>query len=80
MRPMRSLIRWVTAVLVLTAAASCVAPARRLTTRIVDDRIVLPKRMVSLSMYGNFFHYEPTNVQGGTLPARLFHDIANSLE
>lgn len=80
MLSMRSLVRGVTAVLVVTAAASCAAPARRLTTRVVDDRIVLPKRMASISMDGGFFHYEPTNVQGGTLLPAFRFGITERLE
>lgn len=44
--------------------AACAAPSRRLTPRVVEDPIVLPKRMASVSTEISFVHYEPTDAQG----------------
>src|SRR5262245_8485801 len=73
--------RWtVMAALAAALVASCAAPARRLTTRVVDDRIVVPKRMASISLDGHFVHYQPTNVHGGTLNAGFRFGITERLE
>ena len=54
----------VAAVLAVVALAACAAPSRRLTPRVVEDPIVLPKRMASVSTQIYFVHYEPTDFQG----------------
>ena len=77
---MRALRRTVTAALVGVGVASCAAPARRLTTRVVDDRIVLPRRMASISLDGRYFDYKPTDARGGTLTPGFRFGITDRLE
>jgi len=45
------------------ALAACAAPSRRLTPRAVEDPIVLPRRMASVSLRGFSAHYEPTDAR-----------------
>src|SRR5262245_66427597 len=52
------------ALAVVAALAACAAPSRRLTPRVVEDPIVLPKRLASVSMQIGYTHYEPTNAGG----------------
>lgn len=52
------------AALAAIAFASCAAPSRQLTPRIVEDPITLPKRMASVSVAVTAVHYEPTDAQG----------------
>jgi len=49
---------------IAAAVASCAAPSRQLTTRIVEDPITLPRRMASISMNVTGIRYEPTDTQG----------------
>ena len=46
--------------------AACAAPSRYLTTRVVDDPIVLPRRMAEVSMYGDRASYSSTRSGWGT--------------
>ena len=57
-------VRLATLAAVALAAWACAAPSRRLTPRVVEDPIVLPKRMASVSSEISFVHYEPTDFQG----------------
>jgi len=68
------------AALAAAMVASCAAPSRRLTTRVVDDRIVLPKRMASISLDGRYFDYKPTDARGGTLTPGFRFGITDRLE
>jgi hypothetical protein len=80
MAPMRAFGWTSAALLAAVAMASCAVPARRLTTRVVDDRIVLPKRMASVSLDGRLIHYEPTDAQAGTLIPGFRFGITERLE
>jgi len=55
----------VAALLAVGAIAACAPPSRRLTPRVVEDPIVLPRRMASLSAGGFVAHYEPTDARRG---------------
>jgi hypothetical protein len=68
------------AALAALAAASCAAPSRRLTTRIVEDPITLPKRMASASLAVTAVHYEPTDAQGVVFAPGLRYGITDHLE
>lgn len=52
------------AVAAVALVVSCAAPSRKLTTRIVDDPITLPRRMASGAIDVTAIHYEPTDAQG----------------
>jgi hypothetical protein len=73
--------RWtVRAVLAAVGVAACAAPARRLTTRVVDDRIVVPKRMASMGLDGHYLYYKPTDARGGGLTGGFRFGITDRLE
>lgn len=68
------------AALAAVALAACAAPSRRLTPRVVEDPIVLPRRMASVSMEIRYVHYEPTNVGGTFGLSGLRIGLTNRLE
>jgi hypothetical protein len=68
------------AVLAAITIASCAAPSRKLTTRIVEDPITLPKRMASASINVTAIHYEPTDAQGILTTPGLRLGITDRLE
>jgi len=68
------------AALATIAVAACAAPSRQLTTRIVEDPIVLPRRMASVSMGVNAVHYEPTDAQGVRVIPGFRFGITDRLE
>ena len=68
------------AALAAIALAACAAPSRRLTPRVVEDPIVLPKRMASVSTEISFVHYEPTDVQGTFGEPGFRFGLTNRLE
>jgi len=68
------------AALAAVGVASCAAPVRRLTTRVVDDRIVVPKRMVSIAVDGHYFHYKPTDARGASFIGGFRFGITDRLE
>ena len=70
----------VAAVLAAITVASCAAPSRKLTTRIVEDPITLPKRMASASINVTAIHYEPTDTQGVLTTPGLRFGITDHLE
>jgi hypothetical protein len=65
---------------IAVAIASCAAPSRQLTTRIVEDPITLPRRMASASLSVTGIHYEPTNTQGVFGTPGLRFGITDHLE
>jgi hypothetical protein len=71
--------RWL-ALLAGVALAACAAPSRRLTTRIVEDPITLPRRLASASVRTTAVHYEPTDAQGVFWRASLRLGITDRLE
>jgi hypothetical protein len=70
---------WAAAVAAI-AGASCAAPSRQLTTRVVEDPITLPKRMASVSIDATAVHYEPTDAQGVPFAGSLRYGITDHLE
>jgi hypothetical protein len=68
------------AVLAVVAFAACAPPSRWLTPRVVEDPIVLPKRMASVSTTIGYVHYEPTNVGGTFGRGALRIGLTNRLE
>jgi hypothetical protein len=68
------------AALAVLAAASCAAPSRQLTPRIVEDPITLPKRMASASLGVTAVHYEPTDAQGVLFTPGFRFGITDHLE
>jgi hypothetical protein len=70
----------VAAVLAVVALAACAPPSRRLTPRVVEDPIVLPKRMASVSTGISFVHYEPTDAQGTFGQPGFRFGLTNRLE
>ena len=70
----------VAAVLAAITVASCAAPSRKLTTRIVEDPITLPKRMASASINVTAIHYEPTDTQGVLTTPGFRFGITDHLE
>src|SRR3954470_21535756 len=68
------------AALAAITIASCAAPSRKLTTRIVEDPITLPKRMASASINVTAIHYEPTDAQGILTTPGLRLGITDRLE
>ena len=68
------------AVFALAAVASCAAPSRKLTTRIVEDPITLPRRMASASLDGTGIHYEPTDAQDFLTTSTFRFGITDRLE
>jgi hypothetical protein len=68
------------AALAAITVASCAAPSRKLTTRIVEDPITLPKRMASASINVTAIHYEPTDTQGVLTTPGLRFGITDHLE
>jgi hypothetical protein len=66
--------------LAVLALASCAAPSRRLTPRVVEDPIVLPKRMASVSTEIRYVHYEPTNAGGTSGQGGFRFGLTNRLE
>lgn len=68
------------ALLAAVAMAACAAPSRRLTPRIVEDPIVLPRRMASLSAGGFVAHYEPTGARRGNALLRFRYAFTDRLE
>jgi hypothetical protein len=68
------------AALAAVALAACAPPSRRLTPRVVEDPIVLPKRMASVSTEISFRHYEPTDAQGTIGVPGLRFGLTNRLE
>lgn len=73
-------VRWTAVVAGAVAVASCAAPSRTLTTRIVEDPITLPKRMASASMDVTAIHYEPTDAQGFLYRPGFRYGITDHLE
>ena len=70
----------VAALLSAVAMAACAAPSRRLTPRVVEDPIVLPRRMASVAMRGFVAHYEPTDVRRGDALAGFRYAFTDRLE
>ena len=68
------------AALAAITVASCAAPSRKLTTRIVEDPITLPKRMASASINVTAIHYEPTDTQGVLTTPGFRFGITDHLE
>ena len=68
------------AALATIAIAACAAPSRPLPTRIVEDPIVLPRRMASVSMGATVVHYEPTDAQGVLVTPGFRFGITDRLE
>jgi hypothetical protein len=68
------------AVLAAIALAACAAPSRRLTPRVVEDPIVLPKGMASVAAEVRTTHYEPTNAGGTRGLAGIRFGLTNRLE
>jgi hypothetical protein len=68
------------AALAAITIASCAAPSRKLTTRIVEDPITLPKRMASVSTNVTASHYEPTNAQRVLVTPGFRFGITDHLE
>ena len=78
MRPNGRAVRL--AALAAIALSACAPPSRYLTPRVVEDPIVLPKRMASVSTGISYVHYEPTNA-GGTFDQGMFRfGLTNRLE
>lgn len=68
------------AALAAVGLAACAPPSRWLTPRVVEDPIVLPKRMASVSTRIRYVHYEPTNVGGTFGQGALRIGLTNRLE
>jgi len=68
------------AMLAAVALAACAPPSRRLTPRVVEDPVVLPKRMASVSTAISFVHYEPTDAQGTFGQPGFRYGMTNRLE
>ena len=51
------------ALVAVAALGACAAPARRLTPRVVDDPIVLPRRMALVALGGNLTWYPLTDTR-----------------
>jgi hypothetical protein len=71
------------AVAMLLAAitmVACAAPSRRLTPRVVEDPIVLPRRMASVGLRGFAAHYEPTDVRRNNLLLGFRYAFTDRLE
>jgi hypothetical protein len=69
-----------TVVLAAITVAACAAPSRRLTTRIVEDPITLPRRMASGSVNVTAIHHEPTDAQEVRILPGLRYGITDRLE
>jgi hypothetical protein len=69
-----------TAALAAVTIAACAAPSRRLTPRVVEDPIVLPRRMASLSLGGYARHFEPTDTRVVGAPVTFRYGITDRLE
>lgn len=67
-------------VLAAIAMAACAAPSRRLTPRIVEDPIVLPRRMASVGLHAFAAHYEPTDVRRNNLLLGFRYAFTDRLE
>src|SRR6478752_4888286 len=67
-------------VLAAITVAACAAPSRRLTTRIVEDPITLPRRMASGSINVTAIHHEPTDAQEVRILPELRYGITDRLE
>jgi hypothetical protein len=73
-------IRGVAALAVLLAVAACAPPSRRLTPRIVEDPIVVPARMMSVSVNPYVTHHEPTDQRVFSLRLWFRYGITDRLE
>lgn len=62
------------------AAASCAAPSRRLTTRVVDDPIVLPRRMTSVVISPWVRWYQPSGSRTADFGASIRYGLTDRLE
>jgi hypothetical protein len=80
MPPMRRSRRSLALAVLAVAIAGCAAPSRRLTTRVVEDPITLPKRLASGSLRMTAIHYEPTDAQGVLWGAGIRLGITDRLE
>jgi hypothetical protein len=61
-------------------AAACAAPSRRLSTRVVEDPIVLPRRMASLAIGGGVAHQEPIDARRSWMTGSFRFGITDRLE
>jgi hypothetical protein len=68
------------AALAAIALSACGPPSRWLTPRVVEDPIVLPKRMASVSTEISYVHYEPTNFARTFGAGALRIGLTNRLE
>jgi hypothetical protein len=66
--------------LVVMAVAACAAPSRRLTPRVVEDPIVLPRRMASIALSSSAVHYEPTDANNSSLVLHFRYGLTDRLE
>ena len=60
--------------------AACAAPSSRLPPRVVEDPIVLPRRMASVALRGFAAHYEPTDVRRNNLLLGFRYAFTDRLE
>jgi hypothetical protein len=67
-------------VLAAVVLAACAAPSRRLTPRVVEDGIVLPRRMASVGLGGSVSQYEPSGTRSFDEEARFRFGITDRLE
>lgn len=70
----------VATLLVAVGMAACAAPSRRLTPRVVEDPIVLPRRMASVGLRGFAAHYEPTDARRNNLLVGVRYAFTDRLE
>jgi hypothetical protein len=61
-------------------AVACAAPSRRLTPRVVEDPIVLPRRLASLALSGGIARYEPSGARSFWSEGRFRMGITDRLE
>ena len=68
------------AVLVAGAAVGCATPSRHLTSRAVEDPIVLPRRLASVSVEAFAMHFEPNNAEYRAAQLGFRYGITDRLE
>jgi hypothetical protein len=70
---------WILAFCAL-AAGACGTPSRRLSTRAVDDPIVLPRRMIAVSLDGSLAQDRPERKLAGAVLPGIDYGLTDRLE
>jgi hypothetical protein len=76
----RSLFHSLVCSLIGVAAAACGTPSRRLSTRAIDDPMVLPRRMAEVSLDGSVSREHPGAELAGAVLPRIDYGLTDRLE